>query len=146
MRSVFPLILICAWTAAQGTRQQDPPKGALEAIPICTVLANARQFDGQEITVRGTYYRVFHGSMLRSTACEGADNRVNLRLASNWKADKGALKTLNHLVRRSEPVDVVLRGVFRKAKDGCFGQMCSPYEIEETELLSATARVAHPQT
>jgi hypothetical protein len=110
----------------------DPP---VEAIPFCTVLENAAAYDGKEITVRGIYYRVIHGSILTGQTCH---EKANMMLSRDWKADKQALKLVNSRARDNQATAIALRGTFRVAKQGeCFGQTCSPYEIEEHELLSA---------
>jgi hypothetical protein len=108
---------------------------ATEAIPLCDVLADAAKYDGKDITIRGVYYRVIHGSILTTSACE--KTKVNMRSASDWKADKHALSVLNSRARKNQGTDIVLRGTFRVARDGCFGQTRTLYEIEEHELLCA---------
>jgi hypothetical protein len=109
----------------------DPP---VDAIPFCSVLENAAAYDGKEIAVRGIYYRVIHGSILTGQTCH---EKANMMLSRDWKADKQALKLLNSRARNNQATVIALRGTFRVAKQGCFGQTCSPYEIEERELLSA---------
>ena len=69
-----------------------------------------------------------------------SETDVNLRGAPGYKADKHALAVLRSLTKKDEfrPVDVVLRGTFLVAHGGqCFSEICAPYEIETTELVSA---------
>lgn len=109
-----------------------------QALPLCTVLADAAKYDGKEITVRSLYRMVIHGSILVGPACP-KDN-VNMRGAPDWKGDKHALAIIRSLTKkdRFRPVDIVSRGIFRVAHEGqCFGQNCLRYEIEEIELLCA---------
>ncbi len=60
-----------------------------------------------------------------------------MMLSRDWKADKQALKLVNSRARNNQATVIAPRGTFRVAKQGCFGQTCSLYEIEERELLSA---------
>ena len=83
---------------------------------------------------------VLHGSMLMSPEC--GKTHVNMRRASDYKAEKHASATMRSLTKKDQfqSVDVVIRGTFRIAQQGqCFGQNCLPYEIEEHELLCAEA-------
>jgi len=113
-----------------------------EAIPLCDVLMDVAKYDGKEITVRGVYYRVIHGSILTASVCE--KTKVNMRSASDWKADKHALSVLNSRARKNQGTDIVLHGTFRVAHESCFGQTCTLYEIEERELLCAEAPKPDP--
>lgn len=82
---------------------------------------------------------VIHGSIMMGPACPKSD--VNMRRSENWKGDKRAVAIMRSIMRKDRfaMVDVVVRGVFRVAKDqGCFGQNCLPFELEEKELLCAT--------
>lgn len=108
-----------------------------DAIPLCSVLSDASKYDGKEITVRGLYRMVIHGSVLMSPSC--SQTYVNMRRVVDEKPNKQALAVIRSLTKKDQfhPVDVVLRGNFRVAHDGCFGQNCLRYEIEETELLCA---------
>ena len=81
---------------------------------------------------------VIHGSILIGPACPQID--VNMRRSENWKGDKQAVAVLRSILRKNRlaTVDVVIRGIFRADKgQGCFGQNCLPYELEENELLCA---------
>src|SRR5205807_177446 len=102
--------------------------------------SDAAKYDGKEITVKGLYRMVFHGSILTSPAC--GKTYVNMRQASAYKADKHASTVMKSLTKKDQfqSVDVVLRGTFRVAHNGkCFGQNCLLYEIENHELLCAKA-------
>lgn len=109
-----------------------------QAVSLCTVTANATKYDGQKITIKGVYRMVLHGSVLTGSACPKL--YVNLRRATDWKGDADAKVTIRSLTKkdRFQSVEVVVRGIFRVAREGqCFGQNCLPYEFEETELLCA---------
>src|SRR5208283_3778496 len=137
-RNILVLLLLAECLVSAFSLGNDTCPFSGQALPLCAVLADAGQYDGKEITVAGIYHTVIHGSILTASACPGADKKVNMRAAPNWKADKKVLKALNSLTDKHKSADVVLRGIFRVAKQGCFGQTCSLYEIEETELLCAT--------
>lgn len=116
-----------------------------EAMSLCDVLSNASKYDGKDVTVRGVYYQVIHGSILTDPAC--AKTKVNMRLAADWKPDKQALSLLNSRSRKNEGTEVVFRGTFRAAHAGsCFGQTCSLYEIEDHELLCTAAPIEEGTT
>jgi hypothetical protein len=89
---------------------------------------------------------VTHGSILMSPPC--GQTYVNLRGASDYKADKHASAVVRSLTKKDQfqSVDVVLRGTFHVAAEAqCFGQNCLLYEIEDHELQCATAaEVAAP--
>ena len=127
----FALILS---TVAFGRNKPETP--APPALPICSVLSKAAEYDGKEITVRGIYRFEIHGSEFFGRDCNSREKLVNLRLAANYKSDKQAAKVLRNR-DTSLPVDMVIRGRFTIAKDGCFGAACDLFEIEEIELLWA---------
>jgi hypothetical protein len=132
---VLRTIFLAASVATMAISQSGKPDQSAEPIPFCTVIANASVYDGKEITVRGLYHRVIHGSILTGLTCNG---KANLRQSRDWKADKQAIKLLNARARNDQATEIALRGMFRVAQQGqCFGQTCSPYEIEESMLLSA---------
>lgn len=139
MKSASPIIiLIAACLIPVASRSEKKCPVNTEAIPLCTAIADASQYDGKDITVGGIYYKVIHGSILTSSGCP--KTKVNMRLAQDWKGDKQAIRTRNSLTSKNQGTDVVLRGTFRVARQGCFGQTCSLYEIEEHELLCAARR------
>jgi hypothetical protein len=137
--AIAVVLLLSARFTSQFLSDDDDCATSAKAIPICTLLADAAKYDGTEITLRGVYRMVIHGSILMGPACPKDD--VNLRRAAYWKGDHRALATIRSLTKKDQfqSVDVVSRGIFRVAHEGqCFGQNCLPYEIEETELLCAT--------
>jgi len=74
---------------------------------------------------------------------------VNMREAEGYRADKRALKVIRSATKKDQfqPVDVVVRGIFRSARQGeCFGQNCLRYEIESRELLCAEVPSNMPAT
>jgi hypothetical protein len=116
----------------------DKCPAAAEALPICTVLANASKYDGKEITVRGLYRMVIHGSILSGPEC--FNTNINLRGSPGYKADSRAAGVERSLTKKDQfrKIDEVLRGTFRVAHTGqCFGQNCLSYEVEVVELLCA---------
>jgi hypothetical protein len=133
--SILLQTALLAWpcSAAEGDSAAPP-----QAIPLCTVLANATKYDGKEVTVRGLYRMVIHGSILLHPDCPTEE--VNVRRVADWKANKKAAATLRAVTKkdRFQAVDIVSRGIFKIAHEGqCFGQGCLPYEFDESELLSA---------
>lgn len=136
-RTVLVLLLLAECLVPPFSFGDDTCASSGQALPLCAVLANAAQYDGKEIIVAGIYHRVIHGSILTASTCPGTNKRVNMRSAPNWKANKNVLKPLNSLANNHKPADVVVKGIFRVAEQGCFWQTCSLYEIEETELLCA---------
>ena len=133
---LFTLVLVCCtWPVSA---QQPIGNNSLHVMPLCAILADAAKYEGKEIVVRGLYRMVIHGTILMDRNCSETD--VNLRGAPGYKADKHALAVLRSLTKKDEfrPVDVVLRGTFLVAHGGqCFSEMCAPYEIETTALVSA---------
>jgi hypothetical protein len=137
MRTVITCALFLALCFAPASAGENKCSAYPEATPLCSVLSDASKYDGKEITVRGLYRMVIHGSILMSPAC--SETNVNMRRLVDEKPNKQALAVIRSLTKKDQfrPVDVVLRGNFRVAHDGCFGQNCLHYEIEETELLCA---------
>lgn len=117
------------------------------AVDICTVLAAPQKYDGIDVTVAGLYRVVIHGAVLTGTNC--TTTYSSLREAAAYRADSHASSTVKRLLKRdkSQAIAVVVRGKFRVAQQGqCFGgDLCSRYEMELTELISAgTAEPANP--
>jgi hypothetical protein len=99
-----------------------------EAVPLCTVLSDAAKYNGKEIIVKGLYRMVIHGSILMSPEC--GKTYVNMRGASDYKADKHASSVLRSRTKKDQfqSFEVVLRGTFKVAQQGqCFGQNCLSY-------------------
>jgi hypothetical protein len=140
MRIIAVLVVFCVSFALKLAVAADGSTVTEDAIPLCTVLSAAAQYDGKEITVRGLYRMVLHGSVLMSPECE--HDLVNMRQAADYKADKRVKSKMRSLTKKNQfqSVDVVLRGTFRMAHQGeCFGQNCLRYKIEDHELLYAKA-------
>lgn len=115
-----------------------PCSAKATAIPLCTILSDAPNYDRKEVTVKGLYRMVIHGSVLTSSTC--GKNYVNLRQASDYKADKHASAVIRSMTKKDQfqAVEIVLRGTFHVAhQEQCFGQNCLLYEIEDHELLCA---------
>lgn len=93
MRPTIAIILLVAASFTSFAFSGENKCSAfIEAMPICDVLANASKYDGRDITVRGIYYRVIHGSSLTASACK--KTKVNMRSASDWKTNKRALVSI----------------------------------------------------
>jgi hypothetical protein len=140
MRRSFAVAVLCAYTAYFVPRAfagENECLASAKAIPLCTVLSDSSKYDGKEITIRGLYRMAIHGSVLMSSAC--SQTYVNMRRSSDEKPNKHAMAIIRSLTKKDQftPVDVVLRGKFRVSHQGCFGQNCLLYEIEETQLLCA---------
>jgi hypothetical protein len=136
---IIPVLLATCFTTLALAADGECPAVA-KAVPLCAVLADASKYDGKEITVTGLYRMVIHGSILMSPAC--GQTYVNMRQASDYKADKHAAGVVRSLTKKDQfqSVDVVLRGTFRvAAREQCFGQNCLQYEIEDHELQRAKA-------
>jgi hypothetical protein len=141
--TVVIVFLMCrTLPAAQGQPQAST---SVQAMPLCAVIADAAKYDGKEVVVSGLYRMVIHGAILMDRSCSKTD--VNLREAPAYKANKQASALLRSLTKKDQfqPVDVVFRGILRVAHEGqCFGQICAPYEIETSALV--TARAAPPES
>ena len=138
--NVLIVVLVVACFSSLAFAGNNRCASSADAIPLCTVLSDPAKYDGKDITVRGLYRMVIHGSVLTSPAC--GKTYVNLKQASDYKADKQAAATVRSLTKKDQfqSVDVVLRGTFRVAQQGqCFGQNCLSNEIEDHELLCAEA-------
>ena len=77
-----------------------------------------------------------------------SDVNISAKETDDYKADKHASEVLRRLLKKDkfEPVEIVVRGTFHLAHQGqCFGgEICSRYQVEIAELLSAQA--ASPQS
>jgi hypothetical protein len=143
--AITSVLLFTACFSASSSPSNHGCVAPAQAVPLCTVLADAAKYDGKEITVRGLYRMVIHGSILTAAGCP--EDSVNMRRAANWKGDKRAVAVIRSLTKKYQfqLVDIVSRGTFRVAHEGqCFGQNCLPYEFEETELLCAASAKADP--
>jgi hypothetical protein len=139
-RDILVVVVLGTCISSLAFAGDDRCSSSAEAISLCTVLTDAAKYDGKEITVRGLYRMVLHGSVLMSPSC--GKTYVNMRQASDYKANKDASAIMRSLTKKDQfqSVDVVIRGAFRVAKRGqCFGQNCLSYEIEDHELLCAQA-------
>jgi len=139
--SIFLVMVISTATFGKNRREPTAPP----ALPICSVLSKATEYDGKEITARGIYVFEIHGSEFFGRDCDSRERLVNFRLAANYKSDKQAAKVLRNR-DTSMPVDMVIRGRFSIAKNGCFGAACDLFEIEAIELLWAQPEHRLPQS
>ena len=135
--TLFVISFACcsSWATVHALR---PPPAPDQALSVCAITANAKHYDGMSVVLQGYYRMVIHGAILRGNSCPEVELAV--RRARNYRANKQASNVLRSLTKKSQfrPVDVIVRGVFRVAKEGhCFGQICSSYQIEIRELLYA---------
>jgi hypothetical protein len=139
MRStILILLLLAVFVSPTALASDDKCTASPQAVPFCTVVSDAANYNGKEITIRGIYRMVLHGSLLMGATCPKA--KVNVRQAPDYKADKNASAVVRSLSKKDQlqAVDVVMRGTFRVAHEGqCFGQNCELYELESHELLCA---------
>jgi hypothetical protein len=138
MRPIIKGVILLGWYFAPPDFASDNKCAvSAEEIPLCAVLSDASRYDGKEITVRGLYRMVIHGSVLMSPPCD--QTYVNMRRMSDEKPNKQALAVIRSLTKKDpfHSAEVVVRGYFRVAHGDCFGQNCLQYEIEETGLLCA---------
>lgn len=146
MRSTTLIVLLLAvLISPTALARDDKCSASAQAVPFCTVLSDAANYDGKEITVRGLYRMVVHGSFLMGATCPKI--KVNVRQAPNYKADKNASTIIRSLTKKDQfqVADVVIRGTFRVAHEGqCFGQNCELYELESHELLCAQRPKSDP--
>src|ERR1022692_2054180 len=135
---VIALLLVVSSDLLPQTAPTNQCGNVAEAVSLCTVLSNPSRYDDREITVRGRYRMVFHGSVLMSADCPAT--LVNLRQANDYKSNPNSDKVVRSIIKHDQyqPVDVVMRGNFHVAQQGqCFGQNCLMYEFEDHELLCA---------
>jgi hypothetical protein len=108
-------------------------------VTVCDICSNPNDYDSKVVIIKGVYKRIFHGSIMAgSESCSKSE--INFRLSQDYRSEKSVIKAFTSLTRknRHEAIEVVVRGVFRVAKQGeCFGQICAKYDIEVNEMLSA---------
>ena len=124
----FRLSLCCPSLSAQTASQP---------LDFCDLIAHAKEYDGKSVYVRGLWRSTPHGSTLMGGNCSEA---ASLKQASDYRADHRASKALRKLTRKDQfaTVAVVFRGLFKSARrEQCFSEMCTGYEIETDELVSA---------
>jgi len=132
------MLLLAVSVSRTALAGDDRCTASTQAVPFCTVVSDTANYDGKEITVRGLYRMVVHGSLLMGPTCPKI--KVSVRQAPDYKADKNASAVVRSLTKKDQfqEVDVVIRGTFRVAHEGqCFGQNCELYELESHELLCA---------
>ncbi len=138
-RSFILATLVCLINSSMiiGDEQSDIDNS--QPITVCNICANPNDYDGKMIIVAGVFKRIFHGSIIEG--CESrSKSEINFRLSPDYSSGKSVKKAFASLTRKNQyaPVDVIVRGVFRVARQGeCFGQICAIYDIEVNEMLSA---------
>ena len=133
-KSILLAHVVIVGIAVHGN-QEDKAPSQPSAASICSILSNAPEYDGKEITVSGVYKFEIHGSELFGQACRSRNNRVNLRNSPNYQSSKEIRKAWDKNSQHGL-VNVVLRGKFSIAQKGhCFGAACDAYEIEVQEYL-----------
>lgn len=126
-------LLIASASLERASAGQKPP------LQLCEALADAANYAGKTIVVKGAYMRVFHGAILSAPGCKSVERpEANLSMSPAFHGKRRDLSLMNKLASKGEVVHVVMVGTLRVAKVGhCFGQTCEPYEIEADELLRA---------
>jgi hypothetical protein len=142
------LILALLGLATQGATMSDDEcfSSFPQAVPLCTLLAEAEQHDESSVLVEGVYLRQEHGIILTViTECAVSRPFVNLRLAPGYKQRDKVIDTLNSLTRKRKAVKVRILGTFRVAPKGkTFGQGGDHYEIEVIAVLCAKLATEKP--
>lgn len=138
--SVFPGFAVGADTGCAAA--------AAQAMPLCTVLANDKKYEGRQVTVEGLYRKTSRQEILTSPDCDPSS--VDLREARDYKADKHVLASLHSLSQtkkgKSKSVKVVIRGTFRIADQGqCMGHGCMLYGLDQHELMCAEPGPPEPE-
>jgi hypothetical protein len=142
MRNCFILFAsLILFGAAYGKddRRPSPPS----ASSICSVLANAADYDGKEITVRVISQSNPEGGFSYGPEC--SHEYIGLRDAPDFKPNKEVQKKWRKK-RAYQPVDLVLRGKFNICREDCFvGMYWTPYQIEVREYLSVQPAPVKPK-
>jgi len=128
------LIILALSISPHGQERLTAPS-ATQVLSLCDLLSRAAEFDGKQITVRGIYQFEIHGAELFAQQCTSRNDRVNLRHAPEYKSDKRTQEAW-HRVGRHQPAEVVVRGKFSVAQEGCFGAACDLYEVEVHEYVA----------
>jgi hypothetical protein len=134
-RSLSLLLVIVLSTAAWGKDKQTPPT-APSALPICSVVAKAAEYDGKEVTVRGIHRFEIHGTEFYGQECNSRETRVSLSGAPDFKESR-AIRKAWRKVPSNESADVVLRGrfVICRSYGNCSGGILGLYGIQVREVL-----------
>jgi hypothetical protein len=144
-RAALILAIVCL-TAPGAARTDDECFSSFpQAVPLCTLLAEAREHDDSSVLVEGIYLRQEHGSLLTATGCSVSRPLVNIRSAPGFKQNDKVIDTLNSLTRKRKAVNVKILGMFHVAPKGrTFGPGGDPYEIEMIAVLCAKAAPKNP--
>lgn len=136
----LPVLFVSCLLAVSGSAALSQSSQSAQAVDICSVTSDPTAYDGKEIVVRGLWRMIIHGSILWGKGCPTVE--VNLTEVAGFKANKKALSLVRSLAKKDQfgSVEVVFRATFSVAHERqCFGQICAPYQVETTELLSAQA-------
>jgi hypothetical protein len=137
MRNCFTLFAIMAFAATAFGKQNRPPSPPA-ALPICSVLAKAAEYDGKEVIVRGIYRFEIHGSELFGEECRSQESNVSLSGVLDSRDSKDIRRAWRK-IGAHEPADVVLRGTFMICRGDrayvCHASILNLYEIEVREYL-----------
>ncbi|MGO8817960.1 MAG: hypothetical protein ACLQVG_25225 [Terriglobia bacterium] len=126
-------------TGAYGKHEQPPSPPP--ALPICSILAKAAEFDGKDVTVRMIYYPTPESRLGNGPECPRES--VGIQIAPDFKPNKTVQKAWRK-IGAYEPVDVVLRGKFTLCRESnCFIHLYwTPYRIDVQEYLSVQPAAA----
>jgi hypothetical protein len=133
-------------TAAYGKHAQPPSPPP--ALPICSLLAKAGEYDGKEVTVRGIYRFEIHGSEFFGPECRSPENMVSLSGALDSRDSKDIRKAWRK-IGAHERADVVLRGTFMICRGDrayvCHASILNLYQIDVREYLFVQPAQAEPK-
>jgi hypothetical protein len=131
-------VLIC-FVLAAGCAHLDQ-SARVAPTPLCEALQSTSSHETKEVMIRGVLQLVpEHGSILFSEQCRSATARVH----DGATVSDSDRETMIRLLGRDNPIpiDVVLKGVLRSAKEvECFGEMCAQYDFEWTHIICAKPR------
>ena len=147
-RSFILAALVCLINGSMIIGDEQAYVDSSKPITVCNICSNPKDYDGKMIVISGIFKRIFHGSIIEG--CESCSkSEINFRLSSDYSSEKSVKEAFTSATRNNQyaPVAVVVRGVFRVAKQGeCFGQICAIYDIEVNEMLSAKPLTRSEQT
>lgn len=134
--AVFSILVSCCGVSAQPDRSAD--HAFSQAVPICTVIANAKAYDGQSVLVRGLYRAEPHGGIFYGASC--SQNVVRLRWSSRYVESEEAKPLVENSLNADDtkPIEVAYGAVFHVIPGlQCSVARCFRYEIETSRLVAA---------
>ncbi len=145
MRKSFELIILIVLNATSSGKCQPPPTFPPIVLPICSVLANAAEYDGKEVTVRGIYRFEIHGSELWGPECESPDKMVSVSRTLG-STDSKKIRKAWRKIGTHERAEVVFRGTFMICRGEraimCTASIVKFYEFQVRECLFVQPQAA----